>query len=266
MWLKITAHQSVPPQIPRASPVAPAPAPSHGGDYRGIVRDRGHPQGGPHQPQDRGGEETRFYVTPARHKYSRARTPAHITDIPLDSEHDVNTAHTRRGKHATAARLPISFHSFSARPTIEARIYRSIPGKRPTLTRVCYSREGRLHNLRRKWARDATLETFAAIGDLNITVGWMKISEPTLTCASTCLEGTLHVRPCNTYTNTGHTHITMNSLNMNNAHLGTHVLSTLQRNRADVFIVQCALYFKLPTRKQHRCRRFTSFCNQHVLI
>lgn len=30
---------------------------NHGGDNRGIVRERGHPQGGPHQPQDRGGED-----------------------------------------------------------------------------------------------------------------------------------------------------------------------------------------------------------------
>lgn len=54
--LKITAFLSVPPQIPRASLVASATR-NHGGDYRGVVRDRGHPQGGPHQPQDRGGED-----------------------------------------------------------------------------------------------------------------------------------------------------------------------------------------------------------------
>ncbi|CAB3226542.1 unnamed protein product [Arctia plantaginis] len=48
--------KDVPAQLPRALPAASATR-NHGGDYRGDLRERGHPQGGPHQPQDRGGED-----------------------------------------------------------------------------------------------------------------------------------------------------------------------------------------------------------------
>lgn len=48
----------------------------HGGDNRGIVRERGHPQGGPHQPQDRGGEDRHTTIlcnaTRATHLVERA--------------------------------------------------------------------------------------------------------------------------------------------------------------------------------------------------
>ncbi|CAH2241860.1 jg16249 [Pararge aegeria aegeria] len=44
----------LPPYLPRATP-APHAYSNHGGDNRGNIRDRGHPQGGPQEPQDRGG-------------------------------------------------------------------------------------------------------------------------------------------------------------------------------------------------------------------
>ncbi|CAG9795349.1 unnamed protein product [Diatraea saccharalis] len=94
--LKITGHRSVPAQQSRASPAAPAHR-NHGGDNRGDLRERGHPQGGPHEPQDRGGEDhtTVYVMPPARPRDTNIAgagagadaAPAHITDNTFDSEH-----------------------------------------------------------------------------------------------------------------------------------------------------------------------------------
>ncbi|CAH2105318.1 unnamed protein product [Euphydryas editha] len=66
---------------------------NHGGDNRGNIRERGHPQGGPQEPQDRGGEDMTVLCNrcdtnrPRTRRTTPAHAPAHITDNTFDSEH-----------------------------------------------------------------------------------------------------------------------------------------------------------------------------------